>query len=203
MQPASTASSPSAAGSPWEAGSSATSIDGCQAEYVIVPDANANLAPIPDGLGDEQVLCPDIMSTGMGAPKNGSATPSRSSPRARSACAPPGRPPQGAARILVVEGIEKRRSIAKEMGADVSSITARATGRDDPRAPGGRGVDAIEALGTPDDVRVVPARAASGGTLSSLGVYSGSSLCPWTPWPPVSRTRSSRRSVREGASACA
>ena len=42
-------------------------IDGCQAEYVLVPYALANLAPIPDGLTDEQVLmCPDIMSTGFG-----------------------------------------------------------------------------------------------------------------------------------------
>ena len=31
-----------------------------------MPDAMANLAPIPDGLTDEQVLmCPDIMSTGF------------------------------------------------------------------------------------------------------------------------------------------
>ena len=29
-------------------------IDGTQAEYVLVPDAQANLAPIPDGLSDEQ-----------------------------------------------------------------------------------------------------------------------------------------------------
>ena len=41
-------------------------IDGCQAEYVLVPDAMANLAAVPDGLSDEQVLmCPDIMSTGL------------------------------------------------------------------------------------------------------------------------------------------
>jgi alcohol dehydrogenase len=31
-------------------------IDGCQAEYVRVPDAMVNLAPVPDGLSDEQVL---------------------------------------------------------------------------------------------------------------------------------------------------
>src|SRR5690242_5402529 len=37
-------------------------IDGCQAEYVLIPDAMANLAPIPDHLSDDQVLmCPDIM----------------------------------------------------------------------------------------------------------------------------------------------
>ncbi|MEQ8937931.1 MAG: alcohol dehydrogenase catalytic domain-containing protein, partial [Gammaproteobacteria bacterium] len=41
-------------------------IDGTQAEFVCVPDAMANLAPVPDALSDEQVLmCPDIMSTGF------------------------------------------------------------------------------------------------------------------------------------------
>lgn len=41
-------------------------IDGAQAEFLVVPDAQANLAPVPYGLTDEQVLmCPDIMSTGF------------------------------------------------------------------------------------------------------------------------------------------
>src|SRR4026208_2610045 len=43
-----------------------TTIDGAWAEYLLVPDARANLAPIPDGLTDEQVvLVPDIFSTGL------------------------------------------------------------------------------------------------------------------------------------------
>ena len=47
-------------------------IDGCQAEYVLVPDAIANLSPVPDGLSDEQVLmCPDIMSTGFSGAESG------------------------------------------------------------------------------------------------------------------------------------
>lgn len=47
-------------------------IDGTQAEYVLVPDAVANLEPIPDDLTDEQVLmCPDIMSTGFSGAENG------------------------------------------------------------------------------------------------------------------------------------
>ena len=35
---------------------SPNTIDGCQAEYVRVPDAMANLGPVPDALTDEQVL---------------------------------------------------------------------------------------------------------------------------------------------------
>lgn len=47
-------------------------IDGCQAEYVRVPDAMANLAPVRDDLTDEQVLmCPDIMSTGFCGAESG------------------------------------------------------------------------------------------------------------------------------------
>ena len=50
-------------------------IDGCQAEFVRVPDAMANLAPVPDGLTDEQVLmCPDIMSTGFSGAERGGVT---------------------------------------------------------------------------------------------------------------------------------
>jgi Alcohol dehydrogenase GroES-like domain len=47
-------------------------IDGCQAEFVCVPDAMANLAPVDDGVSDEQVLmCPDIMSTGFAGAQTG------------------------------------------------------------------------------------------------------------------------------------
>ena len=47
-------------------------IDGCQAEYVRVPFAMANLTPVPEELTDEQVLmCPDIMSTGFGGAESG------------------------------------------------------------------------------------------------------------------------------------
>lgn len=39
---------------------------------VRVPDTMANLAPVPDGLTDEEVLmCPDIMSTGFSGAQSG------------------------------------------------------------------------------------------------------------------------------------
>ena len=41
-------------------------IDGTQAEYVLVPDAQANLAPVPDALSDEQVLMSAVAITLMG-----------------------------------------------------------------------------------------------------------------------------------------
>ena len=47
-------------------------IDGAQAEYLLVPHAQANLARIPDDLTDEQVvLLADIASTGFGGAESG------------------------------------------------------------------------------------------------------------------------------------
>src|SRR5215207_8332983 len=47
-------------------------IDGAQAEYLLVPHAQANLAKIPDGLTDEQVvLLADIASTGFRGAESG------------------------------------------------------------------------------------------------------------------------------------
>src|SRR5678815_2786356 len=47
-------------------------INGAWAEYLLVPDARANLAPIPDALSDEDVLlCPDIFSTGLSGAESG------------------------------------------------------------------------------------------------------------------------------------
>src|SRR5215472_12397242 len=47
-------------------------INGAQAEYLLVPNAQANLAPIPDELSDEQVvLLADIASTGISGAEAG------------------------------------------------------------------------------------------------------------------------------------
>src|SRR6478752_6749431 len=47
-------------------------INGAWAEYLLVPDARANLAVIPDSLSDEDVvLCPDIFSTGLSGAESG------------------------------------------------------------------------------------------------------------------------------------
>jgi len=49
----------------WKIGNT---LNGAQAEYLLVPDAQANLAKIPDQVSDEQVLLlSDIASTGFSA----------------------------------------------------------------------------------------------------------------------------------------
>ena len=154
-------------------------IDGCQAEYVLVPDAMANLAPVPDKLTDEQVLmCPDIMSTGFGGAESGGVkigdTVAVFAQGPIGLCAAAGARLMGATKIVAVDTIAERLSMARQLGVDVVVDYKR----DDPveairDITHGRGVDvAIEALGTQSTFESALRVLRPGGTLSSLGVYS-------------------------------
>lgn len=161
------------------------SIDGAQAEYLLVPDAMANLAPIPKGLTDEQVLmCPDIMSTGFAGAEAGQIrigdTVAVFAQGPIGLCATAGARLMGASMIIGVEAVPARATIARRMGADhVVDFS-----RDDPvseimKLTGGRGVDvAIEALGRQETFEAALRVVRPGGTLSSLGVYSSDLRIP-------------------------
>ena len=160
-------------------------IDGCQAEYVLVPNAAANLAPIPDALSDEQVLmCPDIMSTGFGGTESADIrigdTVAIFAQGPIGLCATAGAKLRGATRIIAVDSVPERLVMAQRMGADVI-IDYKKT---DPiaeilRLTEGRGVDvAIEALGTQQTFESCLRVLKPGGVLSSLGVYSGKLTLP-------------------------
>lgn len=160
-------------------------IDGTQAEYVLVPDAQANLAPVPDGLSDEQVLmCPDIMSTGFaGAENAGIKIGDMVAVFAQGPiglCATAGARLRGAALIIAVDGIDARLRMAKDMGADVTINFHQVDVVDEIlKLTGGRGVDAaIEALGTQGTFEAALRVLKPGGTLSSLGVYSSDLRIP-------------------------
>jgi len=160
-------------------------IDGCQAEYVLIPDAMANLAPVPDGLTDEQVLmCPDIMSTGIGGAESGGIrlgdTVVVYAQGPIGLCATLGARLRGATRIIAVDSVPSRLAMARTLGAD-HVINFRET---DPISAvldltHGQGADvAIEALGTPETFENCLRSLRPGGTLSSLGVYSGKLTLP-------------------------
>jgi alcohol dehydrogenase len=160
-------------------------IDGCQAEFVLIPDAQANLAPIPDHLTDEQVLmCPDIMSTGFGGAESGRIrigdTVAVFAQGPIGLCATVGAKLAGATRIIVVDALPERLAMARRLGADVAvnykEVDAVAAILE---ANGGRGVDvAIEALGTQPTFESCLRVLRPGGVLSSLGVYSGKLTLP-------------------------
>jgi alcohol dehydrogenase len=154
-------------------------IDGAQAEYLLVPDAETNLSPVPDGLTDEQVLmCPDIMSTGFSGAESGGIrigdTVAVFAQGPIGLCATAGARLMGASTIIGVETLPERAEMARRMGADHIVDFSRC----DPveeimKLTDGRGVDvAIEALGLQQTFEAALRVLRPGGTLSSLGVYS-------------------------------
>ena len=160
-------------------------IDGAQAEYLLVPDAQANLSPVPDNLSDEQVLmCPDIMSTGFAGAEAGNIqigdVVAIFAQGPIGLCATAGARLKGASFIIAVDGVDERLAISKQMGADVT-LDYR---KDDIvseilKLTGGRGVDvAIEALGKQSTFEAALRVLKPGGTLSSLGVYSSDLTIP-------------------------
>ncbi len=154
-------------------------IDGAQAEYLLVPDAMANLCPVPDGLTDEQVLmCPDIMSTGFSGAESGRIrigdTVAVFAQGPIGLCATAGAYMMGATTIIAVESVPARIEMAKAMGATHVVDFTKVDPVDEIRhITGGRGVDvAIEALGAQATFEGALRALRPGGTLSSLGVYS-------------------------------
>lgn len=161
-------------------------IDGCQAEYVLVPDAMANLAPVPDDLTDEEVLmCPDIMSTGFVGAENGGIkigdTVAVFAQGPIGLCATAGAKLMGASRIIAIDTVPARLSMARKMGADevVDFKASNNVVETIMEMTDGRGCDvAIEALGLQSTFEWALRCIRPGGTLSSLGVYSGDLKIP-------------------------
>ena len=159
--------------------------DGCQAEFVVIPDAMSNLAPVPAELTDEQVLmCPDIMSTGFSGAERGEVRLGDSvaifAQGPIGLCATAGAKLSGATTIIAVDRLPERLAMAKRMGADhVIDFTSCDPVAEIMRFTNGRGVDvAIEALGTQATFESCLRVLRPGGTLSSLGVYSGNLQLP-------------------------
>jgi len=164
-------------------------INGAQAEYLLVPSAQANLAKIPDDLKDEQViLLADIASTGISAAESANLqigdTVAVFAQGPIGLCATAGAKLKGASLIIAVESDPVRTRMSKQMGADIvlnqneGDVVARIR-----ELTGGKGVDvAIEALGTQQTFESALRVLRAGGTLSSLGVYSGKLALPVEPF---------------------
>jgi threonine dehydrogenase-like Zn-dependent dehydrogenase len=160
----------------WKLGNT---IDGVQAEYAVVPNAQANLAAIPESLSDEDVLLlADIASTGFSAAESG---------RVRlgdvvavfaqgpiGLCATLGARLMGASQIMVVDADPHRLQIAQRFGATTAIQADRDPVQQIRELTRGRGADvAIEALGAQSTFESALRVLRPGGTLSSVGVYSG------------------------------
>ena len=160
-------------------------IDGAWAEYLRVPDARANLAVIPDELTDEEVvLVPDVFSTGLSGAESGNVRIGDSvavfAQGPIGLCATIGAKLRGAAQIIAIDSVTARLDMALRFGASIAIDYRQEDPVDVIKAlTHGRGVDvAIEALGRQETFESALRSVRPGGTVSSLGVYSGKLVAP-------------------------
>jgi len=160
-------------------------INGAQAEYLLVPDAQANLARIPEQLSDEQVvLLADIASTGFSGAESGRVKIGDSvvvfAQGPIGICASIGARLIGASLVIGVDGDSSRLAMARRMGVDVALDYRECDVVSEVRKLTGGGADvAIEALGTQETFENALRSLRPGGILSSLGVYSGKLQIPY------------------------
>jgi len=149
-------------------------LEGGQAEYVNVPNADATLLST-DGLSDEQAL---LLTDGMATAYFGLT---RADPRPGGTVAVVGLGPigiigvelafaLGAARVLAIDPVASRREMAARMGAEVFApgpeLTAQVM-----EATGGAGAQSVfEASGASSAIRSVLPLVGRGGTASFVGI---------------------------------
>jgi 2-desacetyl-2-hydroxyethyl bacteriochlorophyllide A dehydrogenase len=153
------------------------SLQGTQAEQVLVPHANLTLRRVPEGLNNDVALfAGDVMGTGYHAIVNAGLRPGDT-------CAIIGLGPvglcaamaahvAGAARVIAIDTVPERLEVARSLGAEPVHAT-----EDDPRAAvkeatDGRGVDvAVDAVGNAAVVDLAVRLLRKAGTLSMVGVH--------------------------------
>jgi threonine dehydrogenase-like Zn-dependent dehydrogenase len=149
---------------------------GCQGEYYLVPNADVNMANVPDDVDDEAaLLVTDVMSTGFGAIESAELrfgdTVAVFAQGPVGLCVTAAARSRGAGLVIAVEGVPARAAMAKRLGADVVVEPANAVG-EIMRLTSGKGVDvAVEALGHQATLESAARVTRFGGTVSSVGVY--------------------------------
>jgi len=152
--------------------------DGTFADYFHVNAAEANLAPIPEALSDEQAAyCCDMLSTGFVAaehaaiPVGGTVAVFSQGPVGLMATV--GARLLGAGRVLAVESRPDRKALALDYGADhVVDFTQTDPVEEILERTGGEGVDAaIEALGAQETFEACVRVTRPGGTVSNVGYH--------------------------------
>lgn len=160
-------------------------INGAQAQYLLVPNAQANMTRIPQGVTDEQVvMLADIASTGFSGAEAGGVKIGDAvvifAQGPIGLCATAGAKLMGASLIIGVDADENRLKMAKRMGADLTlNVHEVDVVAEVKRLTGGGADVSIEALGEQQTFESALRSLRPGGTLSSLGVYSGKLQIPY------------------------
>jgi 2-desacetyl-2-hydroxyethyl bacteriochlorophyllide A dehydrogenase len=153
------------------------SLQGAQAESVLVPNADLTLRKVPEGLADDVALfAGDVMGTGyhaidaLAVESGGSVAVLGLGPVGL--CAVQVAKAMGAGTVVAVDSVPERLEVARSFGAVPVHLT-----EEDPKAAvkeatEGRGVDgAVDAVGHPDALALACRLTRKAGTVSVTGVY--------------------------------
>jgi alcohol dehydrogenase len=153
------------------------SLQGAQAEQVLVPHANLTLRRVPEGMSDDVALfAGDVMGTGWHAVDQAGIRPGDSVAVLGlgpvGLCAVQAAKAAGAAKVVAIDTVADRLALAESFGAQPMHLTD-----DNPRvavrqATERRGVDAaIDAVGHPDALELACRVTRKAGIVSAIGVY--------------------------------
>jgi 2-desacetyl-2-hydroxyethyl bacteriochlorophyllide A dehydrogenase len=158
-------------------GATLGSLQGAQAEQVLVPHANLALRRVPDGLSDDVALfAGDVMGTAF------HAIESRPLAEGEAAailgmgpvglCAVQVAKAAGASEVVAIDTVEDRLKMAESFGATPVHLTEGDPRGEVKKLTDGRGVDlAVDAVGHPDALDLALRLARKAGTVSATGVY--------------------------------
>ena len=153
------------------------SLQGSQAEQVLVPRANLTLRRVPEGMSDDAALfAGDVMGTGYHAVQHAGLQAGDTAAVLGlgpvGLCAVQAARASGAAKVIAIDSVGDRLKMAESFGAQPVHLA-----EDDPRkavkaATEGRGVDvAIDAVGHPDALDMAARLTRKAGTVNAVGVY--------------------------------
>jgi 2-desacetyl-2-hydroxyethyl bacteriochlorophyllide A dehydrogenase len=158
-------------------GATLGSLQGAQADQLLVPNANLTLRPVPPGLADEVALfAGDVMGTGYHAAHSLELEPGDTAAVVGlgpvGLCTVQAAKAGGAGAVIAIDTVEERLRMAESFGATAVHLT-----EEDPRAAvkeatEGRGVDGcVDAVGHPDALELACYLTRKAGTVYAIGVY--------------------------------
>jgi 2-desacetyl-2-hydroxyethyl bacteriochlorophyllide A dehydrogenase len=153
------------------------SLQGAQAEQVLVPHANLTLRRVPESMtSDAALFAGDVMGTGWHAVKMAEPEPGATIAVLGlgpvGLCAIQAARAAGAARVLAIDTVEDRLQMAESFGADALHLTEDDVRARVKEATEGRGVDVtVDAVGHPDAFEMACRLTRKAGTVSAIGVY--------------------------------
>ena len=158
-------------------GAALGSLQGAQAEQVLVPHANLTLRRVPDGLSSDAALfAGDVLGTGYHAVKSAGLEPGAIAAVLGlgpvGLCAVQAARAMGAKEVLAVDSVEDRLEMAASFGATPVHLTEHDVRATVKQATEGRGADVtVEAVGHPDAFDMACRLTRKAGTVSAVGVY--------------------------------